>query len=280
MPLPDFPGARDADRRTKPLLKSMTIYGALLAVISRFTVFKVSPGEGQDLLTQAAAFGPLLAGLFGDLTAMVKRVRATKFNVDWYRSGVFWAAVFSGAMGALQAAGVDWSGLEATPDKVRAVGGTGGTFLAAILVIWGRSRASTPIGLPPPQDAQPLGIMPPAAAWMADSWDRLANVLTRPIITSFIRSLTLKLSRLDGKEGLTLDDLARLKELMVEAARRWQDNADKYKFVKEEAIRLFGGKLNLGSVIPVLDIVLVLWHAALKMQNVLPAFNPAYRQLR
>jgi hypothetical protein len=246
--------------RTKPLLQSKTIYGALLAIASKFTMFKVSNGEAQDLVTQVTVLAPLLAGLYADGAAMYKRVRATKFNISWYKSGVFWAAIVSAFMGVLQAVGVDWSGLEQTPEKLGAVFGAAGTLLSTVLMIWGRSSASKAIGLPPPQD---LGIMP---GWLSSGWDKLA----RPFIVAFVQNLVLRISRLDGKPGLTIADLEKLTAWMKDAAKKWQDNNAKFTYVKELLGREFGSRLSLSGAVSVLDVVIVLWHAVLKLQNKLP----------
>jgi len=135
---------------TKPLLQSSVIWGAGIAIISRLVGISMVGGEAQELADNLTSTLPLLAGLGADAAAAVERVRATQFDVHWYRSKVFWAAILSGLMGVLQAAGVDWQGLEEVPDRVAGAVTAVGGLVGAVVMLIGRARASKKIVITQP----------------------------------------------------------------------------------------------------------------------------------
>jgi uncharacterized membrane protein len=141
----------------KSILQSMTIWGAIIALISRFVGLEISAGEANDIITEAASGWPMIAGLFADVTAAAKRIGATKFDRHWYQSPVFWSALVAGIMGVLQSIGVNWAGLETLPQQVGGVVVAIGGILGPIIMLIGRARASKVVG--PPGANTKLGIV-------------------------------------------------------------------------------------------------------------------------
>jgi hypothetical protein len=131
----------------KPILQSMTIWGVLISLIARFAKIEISGDEAGGILSQATAAWPALVGVFADVTAAAKRIGATKFNLDFWRSPVFWSALVAGIMGVLQSVGVDWSGLETLPDKIGGAVATIGGILGPIIMLIGRAKAKKQIGI-------------------------------------------------------------------------------------------------------------------------------------
>jgi len=151
---------RDNLQKLKPMksiLQSMTVWGAIIALISRFVGIELSAGEAGDIITDATAAWPMIAGLFADVTAAAKRIGATKFDRQWYQSPVFWSALVAGIMGVLQSMGVNWDGLETLPTKVGGAVVAIGGILGPIIMLIGRARASKIVG-PPGADVK-LGVV-------------------------------------------------------------------------------------------------------------------------
>jgi hypothetical protein len=150
--------------RMKSILSSMTIWGVLISLVARFFKVELTTGDGATLATQATEAWPVLVGVFADVTVAWKRVLATKFNVDWYASPTFWAAIVGGVMTALQAAGTDWQGLEGLPEKVAASVAAGGGLVGLILQLVGRAKATAPLGIIGENDNHvPLAAIPKLA---------------------------------------------------------------------------------------------------------------------
>lgn len=133
--------------RMKSILSSMTIWGVLISLVARFFKVELTAGDGATLATQATEAWPVLVGVFADVTVAWKRLLATKFNVGWYASPTFWAAIVGGLMTALEAAGTDWQGLEGLPEKVAASVAAGGGLVGLILQLVGRAKATAPLGI-------------------------------------------------------------------------------------------------------------------------------------
>jgi uncharacterized membrane protein len=131
----------------KSIFSSMTIWGFLIALVSRFFGHEIAADDGTTLVTQAMEGWPLIVGVGADLMVAWKRVTATKFDVGRFASPVFWAALIGGAMTLLQTLGVDWSGIENLPEKVGLAAASIGGFVGFFLQLVGRARASQPLGL-------------------------------------------------------------------------------------------------------------------------------------
>ncbi len=131
----------------KSIFSSMTIWGFLIALVSRFFGHEIAASDGTTLVTQAMEGWPLIVGVGADLIVAWKRVTATKFDVGKFASPVFWAALIGGAMTTLQTVGVDWSGIDNLPEKVGLAAASIGGFVGFILQLIGRARASQPLGL-------------------------------------------------------------------------------------------------------------------------------------
>jgi hypothetical protein len=148
----------------KSILSSMTIWGVLISLVARFFKIELTAGDGATLASQATEAWPVLVGVLADIAVAWKRVLATKFNVGWYASHTFWAAVVGGVMSALQAAGTDWQGLEGLPEKLTAAVAAGGGLVGLILQLVGRARASAPLGVLGAGDIHvPLAALPKLA---------------------------------------------------------------------------------------------------------------------
>jgi hypothetical protein len=133
--------------RMKSIFSSMTIWGFLIALVSRFVGHEIAVGQATDLVAQATEAWPLLVGVGADLVVAWRRVTATKFDVGRFASPAFWAALVGGVMAALQAVEVDWSGLEDLPDKVGIALASIGGFVGLVFQIAGPARATQPLGL-------------------------------------------------------------------------------------------------------------------------------------
>lgn len=131
----------------KPILQSMTIWGVLISLVARFAKIEISGDEAGDLLSHATAAWPAIVGLFADFTAGIKRIGATRFNLNFWQSPLFWSALVAGIMGVLQTVGVDWSGLETLPQQTAGVVTAIGGILGPIIMLIGRAKASKPIGV-------------------------------------------------------------------------------------------------------------------------------------
>jgi hypothetical protein len=132
----------------KNLLKSKTVIGAIITLVSRFIGAGIDQNEGTVLAESGFAMWPLLLGIFADFKVMVERIRATNFNLKYFQSPVFRTAVFGFIMVVMQGMGVDWSGLETLPQKIEAVIATGGSLVGFVMVLIGRAKASKELQLP------------------------------------------------------------------------------------------------------------------------------------
>jgi hypothetical protein len=157
---------RPPNIRMKSIFSSMTIWGFLIALVSRFLGHEIAATDGTNLVTQAMEGWPLIVGVGADLMVAWKRVTATKFDVGKFASPVFWAALIGGAMTTLQTLGVDWSGIENLPEKVGLAAASIGGFVGFILQLIGRARASQPLGLVSDPAASPKA----SASIVIPSW--------------------------------------------------------------------------------------------------------------
>ena len=143
-----WPPLRAKPIKMKNLLKSKTVIGAIITLVSRFIGAGIDQNEGTVLAESGFAMWPLLLGIFADFKVMVERIRATNFNLKYFQSPVFRTAVFGFIMVVMQGMGVDWSGLETLPQKIEAVIATGGSLVGFVMVLIGRAKASKELQLP------------------------------------------------------------------------------------------------------------------------------------
>jgi hypothetical protein len=132
----------------KNILNSKTVWGAVIALVSRFIGTTLDQDEGTMLAESGFAMWPLLLGIFADFKVIADRIRATNFDLKYFQSPVFRAAVFGFIMVVLQGMGVDWSGLETLPQKIEALIATGGSLAGFLMVLWGRATAKKQLQLP------------------------------------------------------------------------------------------------------------------------------------
>lgn len=126
----------------KSLFSSLTIQGALVALLARLFGFSLSSGETSTLLDQTQQLWPVLLGLLADARAITSRIKATRFDVPAWKSPTFWAAILSGLMTLASAFGLDLSGLQTLIEKGAAawpqIAGLAGT----VMMLYGRFRAT------------------------------------------------------------------------------------------------------------------------------------------
>lgn len=134
--------------RMKSFLSSMTIWGFLISLLSRFIGHEVTAEQGASLATQATEAWPMIVGVFADIAVAYRRVSATNFDVGRFASPAFWAALIGGLMSAMQASGVDWSAAEMQlPQKVGVAVASITGLVGFVLQLVGPARASMPLGL-------------------------------------------------------------------------------------------------------------------------------------
>lgn len=217
--------------QVKGVLQSVTLWGVLLALASRFAGVEMTVQDGQAMTGQALAAWPLVLALFADLKVAWGRVAATSFNKSWWRSGNFWAVCFGAVMSVLAALGVNWGGLEALPEKIAAVVMVVGSLLGAVLQWVGRARASKTIQV---GGAAVLGIT-------AFGFD--FEKLIRPIRSAFSRYFRAKISKLgelDGRPGFSYGDVQVMMGWVVAAQATGMKNQQKHEQVLKQVLTRFG----------------------------------------
>ena len=125
----------------KGVLSSTTVIGALVALFAKVSGLEVSNAEAADVLGQVKSLWPILVGIAADISAAWWRVKATRFDVEWYRSKTFWAGVVSAVMTLAASLGVDVSALQPVIDKSIANWPAVVALAGSLLTIVGRWKA-------------------------------------------------------------------------------------------------------------------------------------------
>lgn len=128
-------------RVMKGILSSTTVIGVLVALVSKFIGLEVSRAEAGDVIGKIQELWPILLGILADLTAAWHRVKATRFDVPWWSSKVFWAGVFSAVMTLIAALGIDVTSLQAAYDKTLDAWPALAALAGSLMVIVGRFTA-------------------------------------------------------------------------------------------------------------------------------------------
>jgi hypothetical protein len=264
---PEFPGANGnltpktaRSMNAKPLLSSTMTIGFLIGVAAKLLKLDISQEEGQQLVDSSILLYTVGAGMIAELIAMWRRITATKFDIDWWKSPAFYAVAMAGVMSVFQAIGVNWEGLEDAPNKIQVVVGTAGSLIGSILMIIGRFRASRPIAVQLPNN-KGFFDMGPIKTWFTKS-------ATKPIVEFIQRSMD-EISKLDGKPGLSAADFREVMKHVKEAHTLFkkEDKAGKFNYVRNFIVSQFGDKITTWLVAE-----LVVWGSVeiAKLTNALP----------
>lgn len=130
----------------KSILSSLTVQGALVALVARLLGLQISSGETSTLLDQAQQLWLVILGLLADAGAITARMKATKFNVPAWKSPTFWSAIFSGAMTLASGFGLDLAGVQSLVEKAVAAWPQIAGLVGTVMMLYGRFRAAKKLG--------------------------------------------------------------------------------------------------------------------------------------